>query len=137
MSNAPRPTRITLDKFQNSFPVTVKFLRDKVVSIGVDSGDILMAIYREDKILCYYFTNCGPFQVYKTNDPELLTKIEDLGPPDEDGMTHFVYAYIGVDSPYFHRTNHQKQKCVYLTAAEADLVTAWNKKDPWEQENLL
>ena len=103
----------------------------------MDGGDILMAIYREDKMLCYYFTDIAAFSACVTNDPELLKTIEDLGPPDEDGNTHFVYAYIGLDSPYSHRFNYLHHKRVYVTKAEADLVTAWNEKSPWEQENLL
>ena len=137
MSIAPRPTRMSLTRFQESYPVSVGFLQEKVVSIGLDSGDILMAIYREDNILCYYFTNVAAFSACETNDPELLKTIEDLGPPDEDGMTHFVYIYIGLDCPGTARSNYLHHKRVYVTKAEADLVTAWNEKSPYEQENGL
>jgi hypothetical protein len=96
-----------------------------------------MAISRKDNILCYYFTNIGVFQACETNDPELLKTIEDLGPPEEDGMTHFVYAYVGVDCPGTPQFNYLHHKRVYITKAEADLVNAWNEKSPYEQENGL
>jgi hypothetical protein len=137
MSIAPKPTRISLTRFRDSYPVSRDFLREKVVSIGLDSGDILMAISREDKLLCYYFTDIGAFQACETNDPELLKTIEDLGPPEEDGMTHFVYAYVGVDCPGTPQFNYLHHKRVYITKAEADLVNAWNEKSPYEQENGL
>ena len=103
----------------------------------MDSGDVLMEISRGDIILCYYFTDVAAFSACETKDPDLLTTIEDLGPPDEDGMTHFVYAYVGLDSVYSHRFNYLHHKRVYVTKAEADLVTAWNEKSAWEQENLM
>jgi hypothetical protein len=137
MSIVPRPTRISLTRFKKSFPVSVDFLQEKVVSIGMDSGDILMAICREDHILCYYFTDIGAFQACETKDPELLKTIEDLGPPDEDGITHFVYSYVGVDCPGTARFNYLHHKRVYITKAEADLVNAWHEKSPYEQENGL
>jgi hypothetical protein len=137
MSIAPRPTRTSLTKFRESYPVSRDFLREKVVSIGLDSGDILMAISREDNILCYYFTNIGVFQACETKDPELLKTIEDLGPPDEDGITHFVYAYVGLDCPGTFRTNHLHHKRVYVTKAEADLVNAWNEKSLDEQMYMI
>jgi len=137
MSIAPRPTRISLTRFRESYPVPRDILREKVVSIGLDSGDILMAISREDNILCYSFPDVASFQACVTNDPELLKTIEDLGPPDEDGMTYFVYIYIGLDSVYSHRFNYLHHKRVYVTKAEADLVTAWNEKSLDEQMYMM
>jgi hypothetical protein len=118
--------RISRQHFWSVFPtIHEKTLRENIITLLHKESDEYMIIFREDELLYYCLPECGRFETITSKHltSEIMKTVEDLGPPNMNGLIYCVYAEIGTDK-HVHR--------IYITENERSLIQL-RIKDEYEK----